>query len=248
MIRKKLSMILTGVVVVISLAFGINESHKANMLIQEAIKLKEDIIELDKKIGILTDETEVLKDENSNLNLEREELKREIERLEAEYNSLYHKYQKEISPVTFNSSNLLTASNATPAKLEVALKGTGLEGLGNTYVQAEEKYGVNAIFLVALTAEESGWGNSNRARTQNNLSGYAVYSASAKGTTFSSKEESILATAKLLSEEYLNINGNYYNGTSASSVNTRYCPEDGGNWSSHITTIANQIVSKINNR
>lgn len=101
---------------------------------------------------------------------------------------------------------------------------------------------------MALTAEESRWGTSNRARTQNNLSGYAVYSASAKGASFGSKGESIMATAKLIGEEYINPNGQYYNGSSIASVNIRYCPNDGGQWSSNITQIAYELVSKINSQ
>lgn len=128
------------------------------------------------------------------------------------------------------------------------MKGTGLEGLGSWYLKAEQTYGVNAIFLMALTAQESAWGTSNRARTQNNLSGYAVYSAGAEGATFSSKGESIMATAKLISEEYINPQGNYYNGTSVASVNIRYCPGDGGHWSSNITKIAYEILERINSQ
>lgn len=128
------------------------------------------------------------------------------------------------------------------------MKGTGLEGLGSWYLKAEQVYGVNAIFLVALTAQESTWGTSNRAVTQNNLSGYAVYSDSAEGATFDSKGESIMDTAKLIGEKYINPDGEYYNGTSVASVNIRYCPGDRGHWSSSITKIAYDLVNKINSQ
>lgn len=128
------------------------------------------------------------------------------------------------------------------------MKGTGLEGLGSWYLKAEQTYGVNAIFLMALTAQESDWGTSHRARTQNNLSGYAVYSSGAEGVTFSSKGESIMETAKLIAENYINPDGAYYNGVSVASVNIRYCPDDGGHWSSNIIEIAYDLVSKINSQ
>lgn len=128
------------------------------------------------------------------------------------------------------------------------MKGTGLEGLGSWYLKAEQTYGVNAIFLMALTAQESAWGRSNRAITQNNLSGFEVYSAGAEGASFGSKGESIMATAELIGEKYINPNGEYYNGVSVASVNIRYCPDDGGHWSSNITQIAYDLVDKINSQ
>lgn len=115
-------------------------------------------------------------------------------------------------------------------------------------MKAEQTYGVNAIFLMALTAQESAWGTSYRARTQNNLSGYAVYSSDAEGVTFGSKGESIMATAKLIAEDYINSSGIYYKGASVASVNIRYCPNDGGHWSSNIIQIAYDLVSKINSQ
>ena len=39
----------------------------------------------------------------------------------------------------------------------------------------EEKWGVNALFGVAVAAHESSWGNSHLARTRNNLFGIAAY-------------------------------------------------------------------------
>lgn len=115
-------------------------------------------------------------------------------------------------------------------------------------MKAEETYGVNAIFLMALTAQESAWGTSNRAKNQNNLSGFEVYSAGAKGASFGSKGESIMATAKLISESYINSDGEHYNGTSVDSVNIKYCPDDGGYWSRSITQIANKLVLRINSQ
>lgn len=246
---RKIVSILAGVVVgVILLTSSTNIISKINSKNRELATLKETIVVMEQKIQEITKESDYLKEVSSLLSEEKEALQQKIELLQREYDELKAQYLKEIQPVSFSSDNLLITSNATNKKLETALVGTGLEGLAHAYMEAELTYGVNAIFLVALTAEESGWGNSYRAKTQNNLSGFAVYSPASRGTTFSSKEESIMATAKLLKEDYLNSNGQYYNGTSVSSVNIRYCPNDGGNWSNNITTIANEIVLKINSQ
>ena len=57
-----------------------------------------------------------------------------------------------------------------------------------------------------------------------------------------------METAKLICQQYLKPTGAYYNGVSIYDVNTRYCPNDGGAWSSNISSIAYSLVSKINNR
>ena len=249
MIKKKLGVLIAGVVVVGSLAgITINLNNETKAMIQQIETLQKEVEDLNNKGKELTEEKEGLTEEKEKLNKENEDLQKNIEELKKKYSELDALYKKEIEPVSFSSNNLKTPSNATIAKLEGVLRGTGLEGLSKHYLDAEEKYGVNAIFLVALTAEESGWGNSHRARTQNNLSGYAVYSASATGSSFCSKGESILATAELLSEDYLNVDGEYYNGLSAYAVNIRYCPNDGGNWSSNIVQIAHEIVDRINSQ
>lgn len=165
-----------------------------------------------------------------------------------EYEKLNEKYQEEIKPVSFNSNNLLSPSGANTRKLAIGLKGTGLEGLESSYIEAEKEYGVNAIFLCALTAEESAWGTSNRARNQNNMSGFEVYNDDAVGATFSSKHESIMTTARLLKNHYLTPNGSYFNGYSIYDVNKNYCPVNGTSWSDNISAIANQLVRKINSR
>lgn len=176
------------------------------------------------------------------------EIESEKAELELKLNELQKLYEEEIKPVTFNPVNLLDSSGANERKLSIALKDTGLEGLESSYIQAEKEYGVNAIFLCALTAEESGWGKSVRAIRDNNLSGFEVYSDDAVGARFSSKHESIMVTAKLIKEQYLTEGGNYFNGYSIQAVNIRYCPVNGTSWSDNISTIANQIATKINNR
>lgn len=242
MIKNKVGVLIAGVVVLgVFIYLGINWRKESISLNQQLEMLKEEV-------EILNEKEVSLVEEKDRLNKEKLELQKKLEELKEEYYKLNTMYQKELEPVSFSSNNLLIASNATKNKLDKVLDGTGLEGLSQYYLEAEEIYSINSIFLVALTAEESGWGNSNRAKTQNNLSGYAVYSPSARGVTFNSKGESIMATAELLSRDYLNSNGKYYNGLSADSVNIRYCPDDDKKWSKNITQIANEIVHKINSQ
>lgn len=143
-----------------------------------------------------------------------------------------------------NINNLKEVSNISKEKLYEILEGTALQELSEYYVQYEEIYGVNAIFVVALTAEESGWGNSYRAVHHNNLSGFNI-SSDDSYYAFNTKQESLEATYRLLSQEYLNEDGAYYNGLSIYNVNERYC-NDGGtySWSNNISTIINELKER----
>lgn len=147
-----------------------------------------------------------------------------------------------IASVDFDSENLLKPSNITSNEMYQILKGTGLEDVSKALVIAENKYGINAIIMAALAAEESGWGNSKRAKTQNNLTGYAVYSDTSRGTLFSSRGECILRTAKLLKDNYLTQGGLYYNDTSLQGVNINYCSNK--KWTSNINLIASGLMRK----
>lgn len=124
--------------------------------------------------------------------------------------------------LTYDPNDLTKLSNVTYNQLYNVLKNTALESLTYVFIKAEKIYNINAIFLVALVATESTWGTSKRVIEQNNLTGHGVHLASSRGSNFTSKEQSILETAAMLSKEYLNKNGKYYNGKSIWAVNQRY--------------------------
>jgi beta-N-acetylglucosaminidase len=144
--------------------------------------------------------------------------------------------------VTYNSNDVSILSNATELQLNELLKDTGLKGLGGVYIQAENTYEVNALFLIGVTALESYWGKSDLARTKNNLSGYYI---NGKPKYFSSKAECILETAKLISEEYLKEDGLYYKGKSIRAININYC--ELSSWTGKVNDIAANSKNKINN-
>ena len=98
--------------------------------------------------------------------------------------------------------------------------------------------------MIGIVANESAWLNSDRTQRQNNVTGYAVYSDSSKGVSFSSIDESILTTAKLLQTDYINPQGRFYNGLSVSDVNIMYSSD--AKWNSTVASVANQLKDKIN--
>lgn len=202
-----------------------------------------------KELGVLKKEMKTKEEEYDAVLTKKEKhiiaLENEQTRLTKEVEQLKKK-NNTTGVAHFTPNNLKSNSGVGAGDLDKVLAHTGLAGLGSTYVDAEKTYGVNALFLTALTAQESGWGKSNRAITQNNLSGYAVYSDGSAGKSFSSKSASIMATAKLLADDYLNPNGKHYKGGNIYEVNSVYCPNDDYQWASKIKSIAYDLAREIN--
>ena len=141
----------------------------------------------------------------------------------------------------FNPYNLLEVSNVTREQMYTILEGTALQTLSNGYVYMEEVYGINALFLVAISAYESGWGTSYLAMNNNNLGGIKANDGSWQ--YFNDWFECLSYKADLLYHQYLSVDGAYYNGTSTWSVNARYCEESV--WADNINTIAYELLNKI---
>ena len=99
---------------------------------------------------------------------------------------------------------------------------------------AEENYGVNALFLCAVSALESGWGK--YCFRKNNIFGWS-------GKDFETKAECIDFVASKIAEHYLSEDGKYYNGKTVSGVNVFY----NGNlfWEEKISGIMSMISRKI---
>ena len=152
---------------------------------------------------------------------------------------------------TFNAYDVTQVTGLTANELYQTLSGFKKGVLAKfawVLKDCEDIYGINAFFLAALIAQESGWVTSYRAIHQNNLTGHAVYNNAAAGTTFNSQEESIYNTAKLLRNNYLTKGGSNYHGTSIWNVNTDYCltldsSATDYNWSTNISSIANDFNS-----
>jgi beta-N-acetylglucosaminidase len=206
--------------------------HKLEKANTKINKYEQSISELESSL-LLADEDKV------NLQKKIKELEGANSSLKGENEGLKQFVDEVLKIPEFDSSNVTSTSNVNEFGLSLALKDTGLEGLESAFIKAEKEYGINAIFLTSLVAQESGWGNSNRAKTQNNLSGYAVYSDSAEGKTFSSKTESIMATARLLKDHYVG-KGLY----DISSINNKYSADD--NWDRGIHSIASDLLHKAN--
>lgn len=95
-------------------------------------------------------------------------------------------------------------SGLDAAALERALTDTGLAGLGEALVAAENDTGVSALVLAAICAHESGWGSSRLARDKCNLAGLGAYPGEgySAGISFASRDGCVLYLARLLATHY----------------------------------------------
>ena len=105
--------------------------------------------------------------------------------------------------LTLATMPLDTPSGYTAARFERAFAGTGLAGIGEALVAAEEEIGVNGVVLAGIIIHESGWGTSRLARERNNLAGLGAYDGReyAYSMTFGSRENCIMFLARLLRDK-----------------------------------------------
>ncbi|WP_454955319.1 glucosaminidase domain-containing protein [Gemella morbillorum] len=133
----------------------------------------------------------------------------------------------------FQFSNLKSKTNYTAADLNrlYSLMGANdsrLAGKGATFKAAEERYGVNALYLVAHSALESAWGRSKIARDKNNFFGISAYDNNPynAATKFDNVDAGILGAARWINEKYLS-KSTYpargaYLGNKAGGMNVNY--------------------------
>ena len=124
--------------------------------------------------------------------------------------------------------DLQTPTNLTADEIVTLTQGTGLEGIEDAVVEIEERYGINALFTVALAMLESGHGESWLAVNRNNLFGICAYDTDTDAaTSFSSKSECVRYWGKLIHDEYF-----AHGRTTLESINAIYASSPV--WADHV--------------
>lgn len=141
-------------------------------------------------------------------------------------------------------SNLRELSNLTAEEFDKILENTNLRGLGSTLVEIETNYHINGLYMIGLAGLESSFGNSNIAKTKNNITGFCAYDRNTgKAKVFDSYGDCLLTTARLLDKNYLTENGCYFNGYSAKAIDVKYCSDK--THAIKIVKIVNDLVKKL---
>ena len=154
----------------------------------------------------------------------------------------------------FQFSNLKTKTNYTASDINklytlMGASNSMLAGKGATFKAAEQKYRVNALYLVAHSALESAWGKSNIAKAKNNFFGIAAYDSSpyTSATKFDNVDAGILGAARWINEKYLS-NSSYpargaHLGNKVSGMNVNYATAP--HWGESIASIMFDANEKL---
>jgi beta-N-acetylglucosaminidase len=157
----------------------------------------------------------------------------------------------------------------TGDKLDKKLKGN-LKGLGNEFVDAGKEHDIDPVFLVALAAQETGWGKSDISNAPwNNVGGITcapelyeeifgesypdpgceqLVSGGTNWQKFASVEDSIAFKAAYLKQQYLEDGRETIN-----EIQEKYAPHEADNdqkglnnyWVDNIVAIMNKINDEI---
>ncbi|MFC4800158.1 Ig-like domain-containing protein [Neobacillus sp. GCM10023253] len=112
-----------------------------------------------------------------------------------------------------------------------------LKNYAQSFIDAQNKYGVNAQYLVAHAIWETGWGFSNLSLYKHNLFGYGAYDSCpfTCGYYFPNYGDSLNYQAFIVRQNYLNETGSYYNGPTLTGMNVRYATDP--NWANGIANL-----------
>jgi|GEM_PF-3984629 len=145
--------------------------------------------------------------------------------------------------VVFNPNDVTEVSNISVKQMRQILQDTDLQEFAPVYVRIEKEFYINAIVICALSALESGWGTSKRAKEDHNYTGFGVYSDEAEGINANSGEENLRMTAAHLQKNYLTEGAVYNNGKSLVDINKKYCVGD--TWAYKIADIGYRLMRKL---
>ena len=126
-----------------------------------------------------------------------------------------------------------------------------MRGTGQTFIDAQNKYGINALLLFAMAAHESGNGTSGYATKRNNLFGWnAVDADPNQATSFSSVAVCVNQQAGVNLRGFVDVtDGRFFSsslGNKGSGLNVKYASDP--YWGMEIASIAYQIDKLSKNK
>ncbi|HPT61015.1 MAG TPA: glucosaminidase domain-containing protein [Bacillota bacterium] len=141
--------------------------------------------------------------------------------------------------------DLNTLSGVSVYQLDAVLNGTSLQGLGSAFVNAENKYHMHAVYLLAHAIHESDFGRSQIARDKYNLFGFMAYDSNpyASAKKFESFEQCIDYCAGYIKRQYLTKGGKWYEGPTLRGMNVHYATDK--QWAVKIARWMDQIYKAL---
>lgn len=142
-------------------------------------------------------------------------------------------------------SDLNTPVSITGDELDAAIRavspGSRLIGLGQTFVNVQERDGTNAVYQAAHAAHESAWGRSRIARSKNNIYGWSAFDRcpGACADSFESYSACVRQVQGYINDSYLTSGGTFYEGATLEDMNVHYATDP--RWAEKIAAIMRQL-------
>ena len=119
-----------------------------------------------------------------------------------------------------------------------------LLGIEGALIEAQDRYNVNLIMMLAIIRLESGNGRSAIARNQNNLGGIRAPAGSVTAwRSFDSQRDSVMFIGRLLGQQYLTEGGRFFNGYTLPDINRLYA--ESSCWAGKVRDIMYEIQRRL---
>lgn len=126
---------------------------------------------------------------------------------------------------------------------EAVLNGTGLDGLGEAFVESGENYDVDPVLLVPICALESGWGKSELTGEKNNIAG--ICRETGEYERFLSRASCVRYLAWLLDTKYRKSGAYYGGGENVEDIAQHYNPEQKTEWAEQVKNIMGLVEEEM---
>jgi beta-N-acetylglucosaminidase len=203
---------------------------------QETLNINEQIDEIEYIVNNLEEERKRLLEEIQSLKQEKDQLKQEQVKLEGENRQLrnllswrYRTYQTAVNRQG-KYMYVISKSGFSATQIDRAWRNLGaynLVGTGTSFIEAENRTGVNALVMAAIAAHESAFGCSRIAQDKKNLYGFGAFDHDpyTMAYTFRSYHEGTMTVASYLSRNYLTAGGRYYRGNTLVGIGIHYATD-----------------------
>lgn len=164
---------------------------------------------------------------------------------------------KNLAINSFQYMNLKSQTKYTSEELNFAIdkfagNNSKLLNKGHVFKEAEEKYKINALYLLAHAAIETSWGHSQIAHDKNNFFGISAFDKSPyeSATTFENTDTGIIKGAEWISSNYIHTDkypsAGAFLGNKTEGMNKNYATDV--RWGRNIARLMKEINNYLGNK
>lgn len=156
----------------------------------------------------------------------------------------YAERHGEAAKISDINDDVRSKSGLTVVQINNILDGSILEGHGEIFLVAEMTYGINARFLLSVSAHETGWWRSGYARKRNNIFGWGAYTHNPDlAHYFQNYAHCILHVAERLNELYISETGKYFRGATVAAIGQIYATDP--KWAQKVIRTSGYIEKRL---